>query len=84
MNNDNHAKIVTEILGMVLSTNRIHDLTKETAILGTIPEFDSMAIMTILTLLEENYGIIIEDDEISAEVFETFGSLVDYVAEKVD
>ncbi|KGJ95948.1 hypothetical protein [Thalassotalea sp. ND16A] len=84
MNKVNHTKIVSEILGTVLSTNSINDLTKETAILGTIPEFDSMAIMTILTLLEDNYGIIIEDDEISAQVFETFGSLVDYVAEKVD
>jgi acyl carrier protein len=34
-------------------------------------------------MVEENYGIMIEDDEVSAEVFETLGSLVNFISEKV-
>ena len=55
-----------------------------TEILGVIPEFDSMAVVTVLTQVEEFYGISIEDDEISAEVFETFGALLSFVEGKLD
>jgi acyl carrier protein len=55
----------------------------ETPLLGTIPELDSMAVVGILTALEEELGIHVEDDEISAEVFATFSTLVRFVFEKV-
>lgn len=54
----------------------------DTQILGTIPEFDSMAIMTVLTQIEDQYGIVIDDDELNAEVFETLGGIIEFVAEK--
>lgn len=49
-----------------------------TPLLGTIPELDSMAVVGILTAIEEELGIHVEDDEISAEVFETFGRLLKF------
>ena len=54
-----------------------------TPLLGNIPEFDSMAVVSVITSLEENYGFVIEDDEIDADVFETLGSLVALVESKV-
>lgn len=56
---------------------------RDTALLGSIPEFDSMAVVNLLTAIEESFGIVINDDEISAEAFETVGSLVDFVTRKV-
>jgi acyl carrier protein len=54
-----------------------------TALLGSIAEFDSMAVVTVITSLEDNLGIVVEDDEISAETFETVGSLVAFVDSKL-
>jgi acyl carrier protein len=40
-----------------------------------------MAIVTFLTTLEDEFGILIDDDEVSAECFETLGALVTFVTE---
>lgn len=42
-----------------------------------------MAVLTLLTGIEEHFGIYFEDDEVTAESFETVGNLVSLVAEKV-
>lgn len=56
---------------------------KDTALLGSFPELDSMAVVNLITDLEEEFGFFIEDDEISAETFETFGSLCAFVEGKL-
>jgi len=57
-------------------------LTADSRLLGGIPEFDSMAVVTVVTLIEEQYGITLEDDELSADVFETVGSLARFIEAK--
>ena len=37
-----------------------------------------------MTMIEEEFGISVADDEISGETFETVGSLADFVAQKTD
>ncbi len=74
-------KIAFAIIQLDVTDNVVN--SKDTEILGSVPEFDSMAIVTVLTMVEENYGIMIEDDEVSAEVFETLGSLVSFIEEKL-
>lgn len=56
---------------------------RDTQLLGFVPEFDSMAVVTVLTTIEDNYGIVIDDDEVSAESFETIGSLYEFVQSKL-
>lgn len=53
-----------------------------TALLGSVPELDSMAVVGVLTAIEDELGIEIADDEVSAETFATFGSLLDFVRSK--
>ena len=75
---------VVEILQSVLQLEPgSTDLAPEAGLLGEVPEFDSMAVVTVLTALEENYGFFIDDDEVDAETFETVGSLVRFVEEKL-
>lgn len=62
---------------------RADALTTGAPLLGAIPELDSMAVVSILTAIEEQFGFVVEDDEISADVFETFGSLVAFVDGKL-
>ena len=59
-------------------------LDESSLLLGAIPEFDSMAVVSILTALEEKYGFFVDDDEIDGEIFETVGSLVAFVEQKMD
>lgn len=62
---------------------RGNDFTESTRLLGEIPELDSMAVLSVLTGLEEHFGIVVEDDDVSAESFESVGNLVSLVVEKL-
>jgi acyl carrier protein len=63
--------------------DRADRLTAESALLGAIAEFDSMAVVSIIAMMEEQYGISVDDDEISADTFSTVGSLARFLAEKL-
>ena len=74
---------IRSIIGEALQLgDRANTLQKDTQLLGNLPELDSMAVVTVITALEEHYGFVVEDDEISAETFETVGTLVDFVEQK--
>ena len=79
-----HLEEVRNTLTNVLSINDRKDaLTEHSALLGSIPELDSMAVVNVITALEEQFDIMIDDDEISAEIFETLGSLTVFIEEKL-
>lgn len=63
--------------------DRADGFTGDTRLLGSVPELDSMAVLTVLTAMEEQFGIAVEDDDISADTFATVGSLVAYVQQKL-
>lgn len=75
---------VRQIVGDVLQLgDRTDSLQPETALLGNIPEFDSMAVVGVITALEEQLGIVVEDDDITGETFETLGNLTEFVNSKL-
>ena len=57
-------------------------LGADSPLLGAIPELDSMAVIGVIAALEDSFGIVVDDDDISASTFETLGSLAAFVAEK--
>jgi acyl carrier protein len=61
---------------------RADRLTVDSPLLGSVPELDSMAVVQIITMLESEFGITIDDDELSADLFATVGSLARFVSEK--
>lgn len=71
---------LVEVLGV--DAEQVAGFDEETPLFGALPELDSMAVASLLTDLEDRLGIIIEDDEIDAELFETFGNLVAYLTAK--
>lgn len=78
------AQDVKNILTQTLQLGpRADALTEASPLLGALPELDSMAVVGILTALEEHYGFSVEDDEISADTFTTLGSLVAFVQGKL-
>lgn len=78
-----HLAAVKQILGDVLSLADAGQLTPASPLLGAVPELDSMAVVHLITALEEHFGFIVDDDEISATTFETVGSLVAFVEQKL-
>jgi len=75
---------VKKLLAQTLQLGpRAEALNANSALLGAIPELDSMAVVSILTAMEDAFGFTVEDDEISADTFETLGSLVAFVDSKL-
>ena len=64
--------------------DRLGNLDQDSSLLGGIPEFDSMAVVAVLTTIEDQYGVILDDDEVTADNFETIGSLLQFVNSKVE
>src|SRR3546814_19068028 len=63
--------------------DRVERFDPSTPLFGSIPEFDSMAVVTVVTALEEQFDIAVDDDDISADIFETLGSLARFVEAKL-
>jgi acyl carrier protein len=75
--------IVKSTLGHVLQLGgRQADLRSESALLGAIPELDSMAVVSLITTLEERFGIAVDED-IEGSTFASVGALVDFVNGKL-
>lgn len=73
------------ILDEVLSLGgRAKAFTPDTPLLGAIPELDSMAVVTLITSLEEQLGVVVDDDDIDGATFATVGSLTAFVGGKLD
>ena len=75
---------VKRVLDEVLSLDgRGLSFTRDTPLLGAIPELDSMAVVTLITTIEERFGIVVDDDEITGDTFATVGALAEFVAAKI-
>ncbi|GAA4760823.1 hypothetical protein GCM10023350_53930 [Nocardioides endophyticus] len=77
---------VTDLIDVVVTTlgieERRADLSAGTELLGGIPELDSLALVELVVVIEERFGIAIDDSEFTGEVFETLGSLAAFVTAK--
>ena len=75
---------VLRILDEVLSLNgRARAFTRDTPLLGAIPELDSMAVVSLITSMEDQFGLVVDDDDIDGSTFATVGSLADFVSSKI-
>ena len=75
---------VLRVLDEVLSLNgRAASFTRNTHLLGAIPELDSMAVVSLITALEQQFAIVLDDDDIDGDTFATVGALADFVGDKV-
>ena len=76
---------VKAVLGETLQLgNRAAKLDGSSRLFGSIAEFDSMAVVAVISGLEERFGIVVDDGEITAEIFETVGSLSQFVERKLE
>jgi acyl carrier protein len=74
-------KVVQSVLGLGSGAPQ---LGADSALLGSVAELDSMAVVSILTALEEKFGISVDDDEVDGGTFATVSSLTQFVRSKLD
>jgi acyl carrier protein len=72
--------VVIETLGV---EDRADALDASTPLFGSLPELDSMAVLELVLELEQRFGISIDGEDVTADVFETLGSLTAFVESKL-
>ena len=75
-----HLDTVKLIVGDSLGVRTGH-LHPESQLLGGMPELDSMAVISVIAVLQDHFGIAIDADDISAHRRATVGSLTEFVQE---
>jgi acyl carrier protein len=68
--------LLREVLGLPAS----FVLERRTALLGALTALDSVAVVTLLGEFETLFRFTVADDELSADVFASVATLVDWVA----
>ncbi|WP_244931739.1 acyl carrier protein [Nocardioides sp. W7] len=71
--------VLVRVLGI---EEREHLLDASTPLLGELPELDSLAVVELAVALEEEFDIVVDDADVTGELFATVGSLADYVADR--
>jgi acyl carrier protein len=59
--------------------DRANTLEASTELFGGLPELDSMAVVTLAVNLEREFDFEIDDEDFTGEVFETIGTLAEFV-----
>jgi len=77
-------EVISVLVEVLQLSSQSHQLNEHSQLLGALPEFDSMAVVSVLTRLEEDYGFFIDDDEIDADTFESVGTLTAFVQQKIN
>ncbi len=73
--------IIIDVLA--LDEDQVAEFDGESGLFGHLPELDSMAVATLLTEIEDQLHIRIEDDEVDGEMLETFGVLLSFIEMKI-
>lgn len=73
---DDVMSVIVETLGL---EDRAGTLDAETELFGSLPELDSLMLIVLATSLEEKFGFEFEDEDFTGDVFETVGSLTQFV-----
>lgn len=73
--------LLRDVLG--LTQERVDGFDADTPLFGALPELDSMAVAGLLTEMEDRFGILIEDEDMDSDMFESFGSLLVFIRAKI-
>jgi len=75
---------VLRVLDDVLSLGgRALGFCADTALLGALPELDSMAVVSVVTTLQDRLGVDFDDDDMDGDRFRTVGDLTRLVNERL-
>jgi|APTNR8051073442_1049403.scaffolds.fasta_scaffold03595_5 acyl carrier protein len=71
------------ILKQVLQLgDRADRLTADTPLLDSFPEFNSLTVVGLIAAIEDYFGCAISDTEITQDIFQTVGTLAQFIQTK--
>jgi acyl carrier protein len=77
---------VNAVIEVLVSTlgikDQAADLDASTPLFGELPELDSLGVVELTVALESRFDIQVDDEDITGDVFETVGSLTNFVASR--
>ena len=69
-------EVLTRTLGI---EDRADSIDRGTRLFGELPELDSLGVVELAAALEDRFDIVIEDEDFTGEVFESVGTLTDFI-----
>jgi acyl carrier protein len=76
-----------EVVDVVVTSLGIEDqagsFDASTPLFGELPELDSLGVVELAVALENRFGIQVDDEDFTGEVFETVGTLAAFVAARL-
>lgn len=75
-------KVILDLDNVKRSLNSA-DIVRETSLIGKGLGLDSVGILKLVVNLEEEFNIVFAESELSIEIFENIGSLVNYISKKL-
>jgi acyl carrier protein len=72
-------EVLTRTLGI---EDRADSITRGTRLFGELPELDSLGVVELAAALEDRFDILIEDEDFTGEVFESVGTLTDFIGDR--
>jgi acyl carrier protein len=76
---DEIRSVLIETLGVGEHVTR---MSEQAPLLGGLAELDSLAVVELVYALESRFEIVVSDDEVTGDVFETLGTLAAFVESK--
>jgi acyl carrier protein len=73
---DEVKEVIAQTLGI---RDRASALSADSQLFGNIPELDSFGVLELAAALETHFGFEIDDSAFTAEIFETVGTLAEFV-----
>ena len=85
MKHNRHIEIEAQIKRLLVSELKVNPALLENTdptmpLLGRGIGLDSVEAMALLVSLEEEFGLAIPDDDLTVDLFESLGTLADYIA----
>ena len=74
---------IGKILGRLDLTNGTTQMNEQVGLLGHGIGLDSIEILGVIAAIEEEFGLTVDDEELRPEYFQTLGTLVSFVQEKL-
>ena len=74
------ARVVRVVVRTLGIEDRASKLTAATPLFGSMPELDSLAVLELVSNLETEFSIRIDDEDITGDTFDTVGSLAVFIA----
>lgn len=76
-------RVIVVVVKTLAIQERADSLNAFTELFGSMPELDSITVVALSVNLEREFDFEIDDEDFTGEVFDTVGSLAEYVESRL-